>query len=143
MKKHSGITLIALVITIIVLLILAAVSIAMLTGDNGILTKTQEAQEKTTEAEAEEALKLALNEILANKMNPDYTNAVDEPDESVITADNIQRLVPGNNPNVNATATENTTDTKYLDVTLKIGNDSYIRYVNTETGEITTTAPSE
>ena len=38
-KKERGITLIALVITIIVLLILAGVSIAMLTGQNGILTQ--------------------------------------------------------------------------------------------------------
>ena len=36
-----GITLIALVITIVVLLILAEVSIAMLTGDNGILTRSK------------------------------------------------------------------------------------------------------
>ena len=40
MTNQKGITLIALVITIIVLLILAGVSIAMLTGDNGILTKS-------------------------------------------------------------------------------------------------------
>ena len=38
MRKQNGITLIALVITIIVLLILAGVTIAMLTGQNGILT---------------------------------------------------------------------------------------------------------
>ena len=36
-EKQKGITIIALVITIIVLLILAGISIAMLTGDNGIL----------------------------------------------------------------------------------------------------------
>ena len=46
MKKteNKGITLIALVITIIVLLILAGVSIAMLTGQNGILTQAQNAK---------------------------------------------------------------------------------------------------
>ncbi len=38
-KERKGITLIALVITIIVLLILAGVSISMLIGDNGILTR--------------------------------------------------------------------------------------------------------
>ena len=42
-KQNNGITLIALVITIIVLLILAGVSIAMLTGDNGILTQSKQA----------------------------------------------------------------------------------------------------
>ena len=44
MKNQKGVTLIALVVTIIVLLILAGVSIAMLTGDNGLLTKAKEAQ---------------------------------------------------------------------------------------------------
>ena len=39
-KEETGITLIALVITIIILLILAAVTIAALTGDNGILRNT-------------------------------------------------------------------------------------------------------
>ena len=43
-NKQQGITLIALVITIIVLLILAGVSIAMLTGQNGILTQAQNAK---------------------------------------------------------------------------------------------------
>ena len=46
-KQEKGITLIALVITIIVLLILAAVSIATLTGENGILTQARIAKEKT------------------------------------------------------------------------------------------------
>ena len=44
-KEVKGITLIALVITIIVLLILAGVSIAMLTGNNGILTQASNAKE--------------------------------------------------------------------------------------------------
>ena len=59
-RKEKGITLIALVITIIVLLILAGVSIAMLTGDNGILTQAQNAKNKTEGAEEEEKVKLAV-----------------------------------------------------------------------------------
>ena len=47
MKEQKGITLIALVITIIVLLILAGVSIAMLTGNNGVLTKATTAKSET------------------------------------------------------------------------------------------------
>ena len=50
LKNNHGITLIALVITIVVLLILAGVTIATLTGDNGILTKAQEAKTKTEES---------------------------------------------------------------------------------------------
>ena len=53
-RKKNGITLIALVITIIVLLILAGVSIAMLTGENGILTQAQKAKNETEEARIEE-----------------------------------------------------------------------------------------
>ena len=59
-KSIKGITLIALVITIIVLLILAGVSIAMLNGQNGILTQASKAQEKTTQAQEEENIKLAI-----------------------------------------------------------------------------------
>jgi Tfp pilus assembly protein PilE len=47
MKKNSGITLIALVITIIVLLILAGISIQMLTGENGILNRASDAAIQT------------------------------------------------------------------------------------------------
>ena len=47
MKKEQGITLIALVITIVVLLILASVTIAMLTGDNGILSQANKAKLST------------------------------------------------------------------------------------------------
>ena len=56
----KGITLIALVITIVVLLILASVSIAMLTGENGILTKANEAKQQTEYKNAEEKVKIAV-----------------------------------------------------------------------------------
>ena len=59
-KKEKGITLIALVITIIVLLILAGVSIAMLTGENGILTQANEASNKTKEASAKEKVEVEV-----------------------------------------------------------------------------------
>jgi hypothetical protein len=57
-EANKGITLIALVITIIVLLILAGVSIATLTGENGILTQAQTSKEKTEIAEAKEQQRL-------------------------------------------------------------------------------------
>ena len=58
MKKNKGITLIALVITIIVLLILAGVSISMLTGESGLLTKATDAKEKTRREGIQEQLDL-------------------------------------------------------------------------------------
>ena len=61
-RKNQGITLIALVITVIVLLILAGVTITTLTGDNGILIRTQEAKNKTEEAEDIEKIRLAISE---------------------------------------------------------------------------------
>ena len=60
MNKQKGITLIALVITIIILLILAGVSIASLTGENGILKKAQTATEKSNEAGAKEKVQVAV-----------------------------------------------------------------------------------
>lgn len=55
-KNKKGITLIALVVTIVVLLILAGVSIAMLGGDNGIVTQAQKAKDKTREEGAKEQI---------------------------------------------------------------------------------------
>ena len=63
MKNNKGITLIALVITIIVLLILAGVSIAMLTGENGILTQATNSKAETMKAEAVERINLTLNAV--------------------------------------------------------------------------------
>lgn len=59
-KNMKGITLIALVITIIVLLILAGVAIATITGENGILVKAVSAKEKTARAEVIEKAKLDI-----------------------------------------------------------------------------------
>ena len=61
-KRERGITLIALVITIIVLLILAGVSIAMLTGQNGILTQANNAKIEQSHGAVREAMSLAYNE---------------------------------------------------------------------------------
>ena len=60
LKERNGITLIALVITIIVLLILAGVIIATLTGDNGILGKAKTAKTTNDEEKAKEQIKIAV-----------------------------------------------------------------------------------
>ena len=59
-RNDKGITLIALVVTIIVLLILAGISISMLTGQNGILTQAQNAKTTTENKSAEEKVKLSI-----------------------------------------------------------------------------------
>ena len=58
-QRQNGITLIALVVTIIVLIILAGVSINMLVGDNGIITQAQTAKEKTDKSRQNEMLDLS------------------------------------------------------------------------------------
>ena len=70
-KKNStkGITLIALVVTIIVLLILAGVSIAMLTGENGILTQAKNAKIQTEIGKVEELANLAHADLLTDHYN--------------------------------------------------------------------------
>lgn len=60
LQERKGITLIALVITIIVLLILAGISIAMLAGENGLIAKAQKAKLDTEIAKVEEIAKLRL-----------------------------------------------------------------------------------
>ena len=73
MKNNKGITLIALVITIIVLLILAGISIAMLTGNNGLLTKANDAKSETSKAEVIERINMELNAAYADVLSGDIT----------------------------------------------------------------------
>ena len=80
---NKGITLIALVITIIVLLILAGVSIATLTGQNGVVTKASTAQKDTEIESAKEQAKVDIAAWIADKLeNGEKT----ELDDSIIKA---------------------------------------------------------
>ena len=126
-RKIEGITLIALVITIIVLLILAGVSIAMLTGQNGILTQAQNASKQTDIGEEKEAIGLAYNGVRAENKG------------EAVTADKLQAELRGNGY-TNATAVGNADGT--ITVTFETGN-TYTIGTNGEisgptTGEITT-----
>ena len=80
MKKRleniKGITLIALVVTIVVLLILAGVSISMLSNDNGILTQAQNAKEETEKTSEKEKIELAMTATSID--NGGYTESLDE-----------------------------------------------------------------
>ena len=62
-KKEKGITLVALVVTIIVLLILAFVAISMIMGDNGVVEKAKESKEETIKAQEREFIKLAYQDL--------------------------------------------------------------------------------
>ncbi len=74
MKNNKGITLIALVITIIVLLILAGVSIALVTGDNGLLGQATRAGAETQVAEAKEMAIMDVSALVAQYYEDRYVN---------------------------------------------------------------------
>ena len=79
MRNQKGITLVALVVTIVVLLILAGTSIAMLSGDNGIITNAQNSKAANTEAEVVEKVKMAFNTIKTkvvakSSIDPEYSS---------------------------------------------------------------------
>ena len=71
MRNNKGITLVALVVTIVVLLILAGVSINLVLGDNGIVKRAQEAKNKTEED-------LANTQEVMNQMTDEITEAIGE-----------------------------------------------------------------
>ena len=62
-KKQRGITLIALIVTIVILLILAGITIMYTVGDNGILRAAQEAKNKTEDAIRNEQQSLIMKEM--------------------------------------------------------------------------------
>ena len=76
LKNNKGITLIALVITIIVLLILAGISIATLTGNNGLLNKTTSAKEENEKAEYKESLELIGAGLQIDKRRENWSTDV-------------------------------------------------------------------
>ena len=73
-NKEKGVTLIALVLSVILILILAGISISMLTGQNGILNRTVEAVKKTNEQAEVEKIKMAVaNYNIEKTMNSSLT----------------------------------------------------------------------
>ena len=68
LEKNFGITLIALIITIIVLLILSGVAIATLTGENGLFARAKQAKVAQTESDMKESLNLAIQELQVEKL---------------------------------------------------------------------------
>ena len=132
MKNQKGITLIALVITIIVLLILAGVSIAMLTGDNGILTKAEGAGNKSADAEFQESVKLVIAEIVLNKKTGEST-------QNEIDKATMEALMPKIDDNIKEFSV--TDSTTYWTVTGKIGNKTCTCYVVKESSKVTDKQP--
>ena len=122
-ESNKGITLIALVITIIVLLILAGVSIATLTGENGILTKANTAKNQTIEAEEKEQISLAYSTVMADKLHSNSGN------DLTVTADELKQAL--DNQNADATVEK---DSNLIKVTFTKSKNVYT--IDGETGEI-------
>ena len=81
MKKNKGITLVALVVTIVVLLILAGVSINLVLGDNGIITKAKEAETKSAEARENDLKGMnSLIEQMESTLNESENGGKTEPE---------------------------------------------------------------
>ena len=102
MRKENGITLIALVITIIILIILAGVGIKLLVGENGLITKAQEAKINMINAQEEEEStvqsfynKMLAIEVGGNVQEPDPPDPTDPPDPSEVPLPNGFVVVGG------------------------------------------------
>ena len=78
LEKKRGITLIALVITIITILILAGVSINLIIGKNGIVERAQTTGKIQTVASIKEALELEKGDLLVNSKTVNLNNYLDQ-----------------------------------------------------------------
>ena len=121
LNRNVGITLIALVISIVVLLILAGISINTLTGDNGILKHVVSAKEKNEEAEEKEGVQLAVT-----------SSIMDEPLSLKLTKDNLEKAIKQQfRNNIDYTITENGDGS----FTIKFNNTNRTYYIE-ETGNV-------
>ena len=93
MRNKKGITLVALVVTIVVLLILAGTSIAMLSGDNGIITNAQKSAAANTEGTVAENMKNAYNAIKTEIIAKASTSSSYDATEISTEADLLKKLV--------------------------------------------------
>ena len=132
LRKNTGITLIALVVTIVILLILAGVSISMLTGHNGILTQAQNTKEETEIASEKEAIQLTI----INKESTDnskYDIGEELRDRTLSNGDNWKIV------SVNETKEIYGTGWKYVDKGTNLENYGETKYkwvINEETGDV-------
>ena len=136
MKNQNGITLIALVITIIVLIILAGVAIAMLSGDNGILNKATQAANTYDQKDLEEATKLAIGEIM--------TNSLGLPTGGFTTTNLTTELIQKQNNNLkNVAVTDDSDNDGYLKITSGSADKIRTVYVSESTGAVYETVPTD
>ena len=119
--KSEGITLIALVLTIVILIILATITINFVFGENGLVSMTEDARDITTEATEKEGIEMAV----ADSKIKDITT----PDREKENLEESLRSQFGNDTNF--TVTENGDGSFFINM-----NDSQRSYYVESTGEI-------
>ena len=135
MKNQKGITLIALVITIIVLLILAGITIAMLTGENGLLTKANDAKITDLEASATEQVRLAVAAMNLELRTQLVTNSSYDPATAKDATDSTKNamqvlltseLKPAADWTVNTATTTGSGSSAKTTITVNYKNSEYV-----------------
>lgn len=95
--KEKGITLIALVITIVVLLILAGISLNLVLGENGIVTKAKDAREQTIIGHEKEQINLAYSACKTRENFDDLVTASELETEMKKSNENVSVVADGDN----------------------------------------------
>ncbi len=140
MKNQKGITLVALVITIIVLLILAGVSISLVVGQNGVLTQASSAVITNEKATIKQDMEMAYSDA-----NMDYVTK--QSTGTLTAADDMATLFASKVPNYSTTGTaavesggtkgSSSVVVKYTATTKRV----YTVTVNMTSGEVTVSEP--
>ena len=115
--KNRGITLIALVVTIVVLLILAGVSISMLTGEKGIITQAKKSKEQTIIGEEKDAIAIAYNGCKINNK------------QSQVTSEELETELRNNGENASVETDGNELIITFIDTNNKYTITSYYSFL--------------
>lgn len=132
MKNQKGITLVALVITIVVLLILAGVTISMVLGPNGVLTNSRKAKENSARGTANDALSTALSSLSTDY----YANGTSGDMLAQVDKTNLEAILTGYTIEVGNVSGEGDNATKKVVMTDKSKGDTF-------TGTVTATLTIE
>ena len=119
-KYNNGITLIALIITIVILLILAGITIAALTGENGLFTRAQQAKDSWEQGDLKEKIQMA---VLNSKINDDNIGDIDKK----ILQSELEKI------DLNIKKSENEDlpwEVSKGELTFKIDKDGNVEYIN-------------
>ena len=129
-KETRAITLISLVVTIVVLLILAGVSINLVLGNNGIITKAKEAREKSAQASQNDLVAMGeLAQQLENTLNGSENSGVIESPQ-IMESD------------IKVVTNSDGTGSDVEEASIFLGNTLYINFEHSVTGGTTSVSPS-